>query len=96
MAPLINQSFFQEPFVGKSIFEGDKLISIKVVKGGAPQGDKHAVDGISGGTITSDGVTDMLSERLNMYLPYINKVKAEMLVKNVIDLDSTQILNDTL
>ena len=38
----------------------------------------------------------MLEERLNMYLPYINKVKAEMLVKNVIDLDSTQILNDTL
>ena len=82
--------------MGKAIFEGDKLISIKVVKGGAPQGDNHAVDGISGGTITSDGVTDMLSERLNMYLPYINKVKAEMLVKNVIDLDSTQILNDTL
>ena len=92
----INQSFFQEPFVGKAIFEGDRLISIKVVKGGAPQGDNHAVDGISGGTITSDGVTDMLSERLNMYLPYINKVKAEMLVKNVIDLDSTQILNDSL
>ena len=92
----INQSFFQEPFVGKAIFEEDRLISIKVVKGGAPQGDNHAVDGISGGTITSDGVTDMLSERLNMYLPYINKVKAEMLVKNVIDLDSTQILNDAL
>lgn len=92
----INQSFFQEPFVGKAIFEGDKLTSIRVVKGGASEGDNHAVDGISGGTITSDGVTDMLSERLNMYLPYINKVKAEMLEKNVLDLDSVQKLNDSL
>ena len=92
----INQSFFQEPFVGKTIFEGDKLTSIRVVKGGAPEGDNHAVDGISGGTITSDGVTDMLSERLIMYLPYINKVKAEMLEKNILDLDSAQILNDSL
>ena len=92
----INQSFFQEPFVGKAIFEGDNLTSIRVVKGGASEGDNHAVDGISGGTITSDGVTDMLSERLNMYLPYINKVKAEMLEKNVLDLDSAQKLNDSL
>ena len=35
----------------------------------------HAVDGISGGTITSDGVSEMLYERLNMYLPYLNKIK---------------------
>ena len=56
----------------------------------------HAVNGISGGTITSDGVTDMLSERLNMYLPYIKKVKAEMEEKFVLDIDSVQILNDSL
>ena len=61
---------FQEPFTGKTIFNGERFVSIKVIKGGAPEGDKHAVDGISGGTITSDGVTDMLLERLNMYLPY--------------------------
>ena len=48
-----------------------------MVKGGAQEGDSHGVDGISGGTITSDGVTDMLYERLNMYLPYIEKQKSK-------------------
>ncbi len=73
----INQGFFQEPFVGLNIFKDDNLVSIKVIKGGAPEGDKHGVDGISGGTITSDGVTDMLLERLTMYEPYFrnNKLK---------------------
>ena len=44
---------------------------------GYSKGDMHAVDGISGGTITSDGVTDMLSERLSMYLAYFEKIKAK-------------------
>ena len=66
----INRPFFEDPFTGKTIFEGEDFVSIKVVKGGAKDGDMHAVDGISGGTITSDGVSDMLYERLSMYLPY--------------------------
>jgi Na+-transporting NADH:ubiquinone oxidoreductase subunit C len=91
----INQPFFQDPFVGKTIFEGDNLTSIRVVKGGAPEGDNYAVDGISGGTITSDGVTDMLFERLNMYLPYITKVKMQMDKKLNINLDSVITMNDS-
>jgi len=39
----------------------------------------HGVDGISGGTITSDGVTDMLEERLSKYLPFFNKKISEMI-----------------
>lgn len=93
----INQSFFQEPFIGKSIFDGEVFKSIRVVKGGAPEGDNYAVDGISGGTITSDGVTDMLLERLNMYLPYITRLKTEMEEEKIItEIDSALILNDSL
>ena len=93
----INQSFFQEPFIGKSIFDGETFKSIRVVKGGAPEGDNYAVDGISGGTITSDGVTDMLLERLNMYLPYITRLKTEMEEEQIItEIDSALILNDSL
>ena len=93
----INQSFFQEPFIGKTIFENQDFTSIKVVKGGAREGDMHAVDGISGGTITSDGVTDMLFDRLNMYLPYINKLKLEFEEeKNIANMDSVLMLNDSL
>ena len=72
----INQSFFQEPFRDKKIFNSDdEFVSITVIKGGAPDGSMHAVDGISGGTITSDGVTDMIKERVSRYLPYIDKNK---------------------
>ena len=72
----INQSFFQEPFSDKKIFNSDdEFVSITVIKGGAPEGSMHAVDGISGGTITSDGVTDMIKERVSRYLPYIEKNK---------------------
>ena len=33
--------------------------------------DDHEVDAISGATITGDGVTDMIIERLTHYLPYL-------------------------
>ena len=65
----INTSLFQNVFQGKTIFEKGEFVSIFVQKGGS-NGDIHKVDGISGGTITSDGVTDMLNERLKRYLPY--------------------------
>ncbi|MBI9065907.1 MAG: NADH:ubiquinone reductase (Na(+)-transporting) subunit C [Salinivirgaceae bacterium] len=64
----INQTWFSNPFVGKKIFnEQGKLVSIKVTKGGAAPNDLHAVDAISGGTITSDGVTKMISDCLATY-----------------------------
>ena len=67
----INQSWFEDQFKGKKIMEGLDFVSVKVIKGGSPVGDMHGVDGISGGTITSDGVSDMIKERLSNYLPYL-------------------------
>ena len=50
-----------------------------VVKGGfkiLPQNQQiHGVDAISGGTITSNSVNDMLKDVLKSYLPYIEKQK---------------------
>jgi len=66
----INQSWFEDQFKGEQIMEGSKFVSVKVVKGGTPASDKHGVDAISGGTITSDGVTKMIEERLKRYLAY--------------------------
>ena len=65
----------------KKIFNGDQFVSIKVTKGGADKDDLHAVDGISGGTITADGVSDMLYERLNNYLPYLDKQRKQYDIK---------------
>lgn len=43
-------------FVGKKLFDDNHKPAIKVVKGGAPQGSEHGVDGLSGATLTSVGV----------------------------------------
>ncbi len=68
---------FQEQFPGKRIFDDSgSFASIRVVKGGAPAADPHAVDGISGGTITSNGVTNMLQNGLGAYQMYFQKIKA--------------------
>lgn len=73
----ITTDWFQAQFAGKSLLEdiengftADNFVSVKAVKGGAKTGDAHGVDAISGGTITSDGVSDMIKERLARYLPY--------------------------
>jgi Na+-transporting NADH:ubiquinone oxidoreductase subunit C len=70
----INQGWFQSPFVGEQIFdESGNFVSIKVVKGGAAPEDKHGVDAITGGTITSNGVSNMLENTLEVYVPYFKQ-----------------------
>ena len=94
----INRDFFEKPFNGKRIFdlEGD-FVSIAVIKGGAKENDYHGVDGISGGTITYDGVTAMLKERLDKYLPYFENKMKENEVNDIMNFIEEDInLNDTI
>jgi len=74
----ITQKWFQDRFTGEKIFNEDgELVGINVSKtNNDPNGtdkDDHEVDAISGATITGDGVTDMIKERLQNYLSYFNK-----------------------
>ncbi|MBC9798576.1 NADH:ubiquinone reductase (Na(+)-transporting) subunit C [Sinomicrobium weinanense] len=74
----ITQAWFQDSFKGKKIFDGqDELVGITVSKGSGTKGDNE-VDAISGATITGDGVTDMVKERLLHYLPYFKKEKTQL------------------
>lgn len=67
----INQSWYEDQYIGKTIMDDQgNFVSVNAIKGGADPNDKHAVDAISGGTITSEGVNKMLDERLKNYLPY--------------------------
>ncbi|MGM0497057.1 MAG: NADH:ubiquinone reductase (Na(+)-transporting) subunit C [Bacteroidota bacterium] len=67
---------FQKQFIGKKIFdESGDFVSVSVVKGGAPSDAEHAVDGISGGTITSEGVDKMLEDVVGEYVPYFKQKK---------------------
>jgi Na+-transporting NADH:ubiquinone oxidoreductase subunit C len=67
----INTSEFEDMFLGKKLFEGENFVSIKVVKGGAPENDLHGVDAVSGGTITSVGLQSMLKDCLIKYQKYL-------------------------
>lgn len=70
---------FQSMFRGKKLFdENGQFVSVTVQKGGAEKyaGDPvHAVDAISGGTITSNGVTAMLANCLKLYVPFFVNMK---------------------
>jgi len=67
----ITFDWFEEPFRGKTIFkDSTEFVSVKVLKGGAPDDDPHAVDAISGGTITSKGLEAMLDSCLVQYKTY--------------------------
>jgi Na+-transporting NADH:ubiquinone oxidoreductase subunit C len=67
---------FQDQFKGKQIFSNGKFVSVSVVKGGARPDDPHGVDAVSGGTITSQGLEDMLKDCLEGYQEYFKKSKA--------------------
>ena len=80
MGAEITKDWFKESFVNETVFNTDgQLVGVTVLKGNNdPKNldkDDHQVDAISGSTITGDGVTDMIIERLNNYLPYLKKVE---------------------
>lgn len=75
----IAEPFFCDRFKGKQIFDGSKLVSISVLKTQGNESNPHAVDGISGGTMTSKGVEKMLLNCLEEYSKFIEIQKKEVL-----------------
>lgn len=65
---------FANEFKGKRLYEGGTFRSIAVVKRNAE--GAYEVDGISGGTMTSNGVQRMIKESLSMYGNYIAQQRA--------------------
>ena len=70
----ITQEWFRERFADEKIFDDTgNLVGVSVVKSGSATKDDNKVDAISGATITGDGVSDMISERLQHYLPFFER-----------------------
>ncbi|MDR0412439.1 MAG: NADH:ubiquinone reductase (Na(+)-transporting) subunit C [Dysgonamonadaceae bacterium] len=70
----IDKPAFAQAFQGKRIFDStDQFTSIAIVKPGRTVHGRDAVDGISGGTITSQGVDAMLFAGLKSYLPFLER-----------------------
>ena len=69
----IGERWFQEQFNGKPLFAGDDTqnIALSVVKAGASKAETE-VDGVTGATLTSDGVSAMVKDGLTAYISFIN------------------------
>ncbi|WGV99700.1 Na(+)-translocating NADH-quinone reductase subunit C [Vibrio sp. YMD68] len=64
-------------FTGKKLFDENDQPAIQVVKGGAPAGSEHGVDGLSGATLTSVGVQNTFDFWLGEkgFGPFLAKVR---------------------
>jgi len=69
----INTTGFESMFTGKKLYEDGRFVSVQVLKGGADPSDPHGVDAISGGTITSKALEEMLSDCLEKYDAYLTQ-----------------------
>jgi len=70
----IKQKFFTDRWLGEKVAdESLQFAPITVVKDGSGQQDLR-VDGITGGTITSKGVEEMMNRTMSIYMNYFQKL----------------------
>ena len=76
-AEITNRDKFQVPFIGKKALNANNEVVISVVKNGKVQNPETEVDGISGGTITSQGVDAMLKSSIGLYKAFLAEKACE-------------------
>ena len=66
---------WQAQWSGKEVYNEQGEVALELVKGGAKPGNEHGVDGLSGATLTSNGVTNTIDFWFGEmgYGPYIKK-----------------------
>lgn len=76
----LEKDWFTSNFVGKQIYNKEgELVSIEIVKGQVNPSNInaiHQVDGISGSTLTTKGMNQFIAHDLNIYKPFLDRVKA--------------------
>lgn len=76
----IAEDGFERQWIGKRIVDANgRIVPVRVVKGEASvvcaDSVEHCVDGVSGATITSRGVDEMIKSGLATYEPYLNRLR---------------------
>ena len=68
---------------GKKLFDDSGKVAIHLIKGRADPSDPYAVDGVSGATLTSRGVTNMFNFWMGDlgYGPFLKKVREGLLTQ---------------
>ncbi|MEE8479544.1 MAG: NADH:ubiquinone reductase (Na(+)-transporting) subunit C [Candidatus Neomarinimicrobiota bacterium] len=76
----LEKEWFTSNYKGKHIFnEEGELVSIQIIKGQVNKNDInaiHQVDGISGSTLTGNGMNKFIANDLNIYKPFLDRIKA--------------------
>ena len=67
---------FKKQFTGKELIKEGTFKSVAVVKPGQTASGRDYVDGISGGTITSKGVDEMLLNSVGEYMDFLMNLNA--------------------
>lgn len=64
-------------FIGKRVLDDNGQPALRVIKGAAPQGDLYAVDGLSGATLTANGVQHSFNFWMGEmgFGPFLKKVR---------------------
>lgn len=73
----IQNPSWRAQWIGKQLFDDNGNPAIRIVKGGARQGDIHGVDGLSGATLTANGVQNTFNFWLGEhgFGPFLQKVR---------------------
>lgn len=74
----IKQKYFQSNFIGERILDmNNNFIGINLKKNNRDPKNKNkydnTIDAISGATITSTGVSNMIKDRIVLYIPFLKK-----------------------
>ncbi len=73
----IDNPKWQAKWVGKKLHDDEGNLKIGVARGQAAQGSMHQIDGLSGATLTSQGVSNMVKYWLSVggFGPYLEKLR---------------------
>lgn len=77
----IEKEWFTDMFKGKTILDASgEIVSVQIIKGKMRPDEKnpeHKVDGISGATLTGQGLNEFIKATLEKYEPYFKTVRGE-------------------
>ncbi|MRI35209.1 Na(+)-translocating NADH-quinone reductase subunit C [Endozoicomonas sp. OPT23] len=74
----VDNPLWKAKWPGKKIYDTKGVVEAGLVKGGADPKSKYKVDGLSGATLTSNGVTNLIKFWMgnNGFKPFLNNLKA--------------------
>ena len=84
LGALIAEKDFQSRFLGKNVYK-DNEVALTVVKNGAVKDASVEVDGVTGATLTSNGVAAMVNGGLKLYKDFLGAAVATAEVEEVVE-----------